>query len=99
MEVSRLGVKWKLQLPAYATATATWDLSLIHSLHRSLQQCWILNLLSEARDGTCILMGTSWVLNPLSRSGNSNDYYIPLSPLSPAERSRFQYFCLLSYGK
>ena len=27
--------------------------------------------LSEARDQTCILMDTSWVLNPLSHNGNS----------------------------
>ena len=31
MEVPRLGIKLELQLPAYATAYATWDLS------RSLQ--------------------------------------------------------------
>ena len=28
MAVPRLGVKWELQLPAYATATAMWDPSL-----------------------------------------------------------------------
>ena len=31
----------------------------------------IVNLLSKARDGTRILMDTSWVLNPLSHNGNS----------------------------
>ena len=35
----------------------------------------ILNPLSEARDQTCILMGITWVLNPLSHEGNSYDEY------------------------
>ena len=38
MEVPRLGVQSELQLPAYTTATATWDLSHICDLHGSLQQ-------------------------------------------------------------
>jgi len=38
-----------------------WDPSLICNLHRSSRQCRILNPLSEARDGTCILTDTSWV--------------------------------------
>ena len=46
MEVSRLGVQSDLQLPAYATATATSDLSHIHGS----QQRWVLSPLSEARD-------------------------------------------------
>ena len=50
MKVSRLGVELELQLPAHARGTATLDLSHIHDLHHSLQQCWILNPLSEARD-------------------------------------------------
>ena len=45
MEVLRLGVESKLQLPAYTTATATPDLL----------------TLSEARDQTGILMYTSQV--------------------------------------
>ena len=40
-------------------------------LHHSSQQCWILSLLSEARDQTCILMDTSQACNLLSHSGNS----------------------------
>ena len=36
MEVPRLGVESELQLPAYATATATWDLSHVCNLHHSL---------------------------------------------------------------
>ena len=54
-------VKLELQLPAYATATVTQDTSHVCDLHRSSQQCWILNPLREARDWTCILMDTSRV--------------------------------------
>ena len=56
LEVPRLGVESELQLPAYTTATASRDLSLICSLHHSSQQCRILNPLSEARDRTFIFM-------------------------------------------
>ena len=52
MEVPGLGVELELQLPAYATATAIQDPSCICDLHCSLQQCRILNPLSEARDQT-----------------------------------------------
>ena len=61
MDVPRLGVELELQLLAYATATATWDLSHVCDLHHSSQQCWILNPLSEVRDRTCVLMNTSRV--------------------------------------
>ena len=54
----RLGVKSELLLPAYATATAMWDMNHRCDLHHSSQQCWILNQLSEARDQTHILMDT-----------------------------------------
>ena len=57
-EVPRVGVEYELQLPAYATATATQDLSCICNLCHSLQQGQTLNPLSEARDGTCILTDT-----------------------------------------
>ena len=40
---------------AYTTATARPDLSLIGNLHHSSGQCRILNPLSEARDGICVL--------------------------------------------
>ena len=52
-EILRLGVELKLQLPAYATATATLDPSCICNLHHSLQQSRI-----QVRDGTCILRDT-----------------------------------------
>ena len=50
MEVPRLGVESELQLPAYTTATATWDLSCMCDLHHSSWPCWVLIPLSEARD-------------------------------------------------
>ena len=58
MEVPGLRVKSELQLPAYATATATPDPSHICDLYCSLQQCQILNSLREARNCICILMDT-----------------------------------------
>jgi len=63
MEIPRLKVDSELQLMAYstATATATWDPSLVCDLHHSSRQCRILNALSEARDQTCILMDTSQI--------------------------------------
>ena len=63
MEVPRLGVKSELQPQAYARATATWDLSLIFSLHHSSWQHQIPNPLSKAKDRTCILMDPSQVVN------------------------------------
>ena len=59
MEVPRVGVELKLQLPAYATTTAKWDPSCICDLHHSSRQCWILKPLSGAKDRTCVLMDTS----------------------------------------
>ena len=63
MDVPRLGVKLELQLPPYttATATATWNLSLVCDLHHSSRQCQILNPLSKARGRTRILMDASRV--------------------------------------
>ena len=69
MEVPRLGIESELQLPAYTTATATWDPSHICNLHRSSWQHRILNPLSEARDPA------SWFpvgfILPLSHNGSS----------------------------
>ena len=59
--VSRLGVELELQLPAYATATAAQDLSCVCDLHHSLQQRWVLNPLSEARNQTHVLLDTTQV--------------------------------------
>ena len=61
MEVSRIGVELELQLPAYTTAAAMQDSSLVCDLHHSSRQHQILNPLSEARDRTCILMDTNQI--------------------------------------
>ena len=61
MEVPKLGVESELKLPAYATATATWDLSCLCDLHHSSQQCQILHPLSKARDRTRLLVDASQV--------------------------------------
>ena len=58
MEDPGLGVELELQLLAYATATATQDLTCACDLYHSSWRHWILNPLSRARDGTCIL----WIL-------------------------------------
>ena len=50
MESPRLGLESELQLPAYATATATRDLNCVCHPNHSSQQHWILNPLIEARD-------------------------------------------------
>ena len=63
MEVPRLGVKSKLQLPVYATATATLDVSCICDLHQSSRQRQILNPLSEARDRTHVLIDLVGFIN------------------------------------
>ena len=47
------------------------DLSRICDLCCSLWQHHILNPLRGARDGPCIFMDPSWVLNPLSHNGSS----------------------------
>ena len=59
MEVPRLGAESELQVPAYTTATVTVDQSQMCDLCFTLWQLGILNPLSEARDQTCILMGTT----------------------------------------
>ena len=54
VEVPRLGVELELHLPAYTTAMGTLR---ICNLHLSSQQRRILNLLSKARDQTCVVLG------------------------------------------
>ena len=50
MEIPRPGVESEQQVPVYATATAMPDPCRLCDLCHSLQQCWILNTLSKARD-------------------------------------------------
>ena len=71
MEVSRLGVKSELHLPAYATARATQDPSRACNLHHSSWQCWILNPPIKGRDRTCILMDTSQTCFYCATTGTS----------------------------
>ena len=61
MEVPRLEVELELQLLAYTTATAMWDLSHVCDLYHSSRQHQILNPLSEARGRTPVLMDISQV--------------------------------------
>ena len=68
MEVPRSGVESELQLPAYTTATVTWDPSHTYDLYHSSWQHQILSPMSEARDWTWNLMDTSWGLNLLSHN-------------------------------
>ena len=78
MEIPRLGVKSKLPLLAYTTATATQGPSCVCDLHHSPWQCQILTPLCEARDQTCNLMVTSQVHKPLSHNGNAPQFLIIL---------------------
>ena len=70
MEVPSLGVELELPLPACTTATATQDLRYTCDLYHRSCQHRILNPLSEARNRTRFLMGTSQVRYPLSHNGN-----------------------------
>ena len=56
MEVTRLEAELELQPVAYATTTATQDVSCVWNLHHSSQQRLIFNPLNKARDPTFILM-------------------------------------------
>ena len=61
MEVPGLEVDSELQLLAHATATATRDPSHVCDLHHSAQKHQVLNPLREAKGGTQVLVGPSWV--------------------------------------
>ena len=61
MDVSRLGVQLEPQLPPYATATATGDLSHSATYTIACSSAGSFNPLSKARDRTCVLMDTSQI--------------------------------------
>ena len=76
MEIPGLGVELELQLPA--TATATWNQSCVCDLQHSLCQHQILNPLSKAKDGTCILMVISWIPYYWATTGTPRWHYFVL---------------------
>ena len=76
MDVPWLGVKSKLQLPAYAPSTAMPDLKCVCDLHHSAQKCHIFNPLNEARDQTWNLMDTSWAHYCWATKGTSLPLFI-----------------------
>ena len=78
MEVPRRGVKSELQLSVYTTATAMLDLSHLCDLYHSLQQHWILNSLSKARDQTCDLMDASQIRFHSAMMGTPGEWFINL---------------------
>ena len=61
MDAPRLGVKLALQLPACATATATWDLGCVCDPRHSSERWQILKPLSKARDRIHIFTDISGV--------------------------------------
>ena len=61
VEVPRLEVSSELYPTVHTTATAMPDPNHICDLHHSSWQLWIPDPLIEARNGTHILMDTSWV--------------------------------------
>ena len=84
MEVPKLRVESKLQLPAYATGTATSDPSRICKLHHSSRQHWILNPLSEARDQSGNLTVSSWIYFCCATTGTHQEIrFLKMFPLIP----------------
>ena len=85
--------------PAGAVRCAGLHHSHICDRCHSLQQHWILNSLSEARDQTHILMDTSRVLNPLSHNRNSVPNFQMGTTLSPQIKGLGkQWFLNLTYA-
>ena len=92
MEVPRPGVVVELQLPAYATATATQDLSLVCDLQYSLWKWWILNSLGEASERTCVCWDTSWIHFRCTTTGTPDFPYFLLNHLRKWLREQGHYF-------
>ena len=82
LDVPGLGVESELQLPAYVTATAVRDRSLICGLHHSSRQHQTLNPRREAR-----------IHNPLSHSEDSPIYTLSSGVPVMAQQKRI---CLAS---
>ena len=76
MEVPRLGVKSKPQLPAYTIATIMQDLSRVCDLHHSSWQHQILNPLIEARDRTCNLTVPSRTRLCCAMTGTPSEVFV-----------------------
>uniref|UniRef100_A0A8W4F9Y0 Actin related protein 3 n=1 Tax=Sus scrofa TaxID=9823 RepID=A0A8W4F9Y0_PIG len=74
VEVTRIGVELELLLPAYTTATATLDSSLVCDLCRSSLQHQILNPLSESRNQTNLYLH-GYELGSLLLSHNRNSRF------------------------
>ena len=79
VEVPRLGVKLELHLPAYATATAVWDLSCVCDLYYSSGSARSLAYWVRPRIKPAYLWN-SWVSNPLSHNRNSLKFLNPANP-------------------
>ena len=75
---------------ASARVTATLGPTRVCNLHRGSPQPRISNPLSEARDPSPILMGTSRVVHPLSHSGNSPRTLLGMECSSPKCLIRIQ---------
>ena len=76
MEVPRLRVESKLQLPAYATVTANWGPGCICDLRHSSQQRWIPSPLREARARSHILMDARQVRFHCATMGTPRVFFL-----------------------
>ena len=93
MEAPKLGVELELQLPAYTTATATWDPSCVCDLHHSPWQCRILNPRSKARDQTWNLMVPSWIRFRCATTGTPTNNFECFSQTAIIILKRKDYPC------
>ena len=62
-------------MPTYTTAIATRDPSHICDLYHRSRQCHIPDPLSKARDGTLILMDTSWICFCCATTGTPHFHF------------------------
>ena len=71
MEVPGLGSNWSYSCQP-TPQPRQHGIQAVSAMYISWQH-WILNLLSKARNQTCILMDISWVHEPLNHNGRSLD--------------------------